>query len=209
MMLATGTALLVAAPAPSFADIPAVSVAGTATNLNNPPFTLGYTFSTSTSFKIDGLGLYDQGNDGLVDSHDIGLWDSGGNLLASATVDAGTTDSLINGFRFVSIAPVTIAAGTYSIGALFLTGNDPNFFGGDGTLSSISGFTYLSSAYAGGGMLSDPTTLNGGGVPAYVGPNLLVASVPEPASWAMLLLGCGLVGATLRARPSSVRLTYA
>jgi hypothetical protein len=49
------------------------------------PFTLGYSFSTTTPFHIDALGVYD---DGLGSVRRVGLWDSAGNLLTSTTIQA-------------------------------------------------------------------------------------------------------------------------
>jgi len=203
LTFAMTSALMLVASTSAFAtDTPAVTVAGTANNLGNGPFTLGFNFTTTTSFTLDGLGIYDQDGDGLVDSHDVGLWDAGGTLLTSTTVGAGTTGSLISGFRFASITPVTITPGTYNIGALFLGCNDPNFFGGDGALSTISGLTFVSGAYASGATLSNPVNPFGA-APAFIGPNFLVSSaVPEPATWALMLLGFGMAGYAMRKRPN-------
>jgi hypothetical protein len=67
---------------------------------------------------ITSLGFYDQGQDGIATSYQLGLWDGSQNLLATATV---TPSSPLTGdFRYAAIPPVTI--GTPSISAPFTIG---------------------------------------------------------------------------------------
>ena len=54
---------------------------------------LGYQFTLDSTTTFDGLGLYDADSDGLNDSHEVGVWDLGGNLLASTTVGPGTSSA--------------------------------------------------------------------------------------------------------------------
>jgi len=74
--------------------------------------TLGWGFSLTTPLTVTDLGYFD-GNLGLVDPHPVGIWDSIGNLLATATVPSGGAGALVNGFRFVPITPVTLGAGFF------------------------------------------------------------------------------------------------
>jgi hypothetical protein len=176
---------------------PAVTIDDTTgNNLGNPPFTLGWQFTTSTAFNVTALGVFDDSQDGLTVSHAIGIWDSGGNLLASTTVASGTTDPLTNQFRYASIASLFIAPGTYQIGALWTDGNDAivaTGFAGPTNLQTEAGITFDTDTYAPGGVLANPT--NSGSGQGYFGPNFLTAAattVPEPASIA--LFGAGLAG---------------
>jgi hypothetical protein len=94
-------------------------------------------------------------------------------------------------------AGVALTAGSYWIG---LSG-DP----------SEIGWTYNSSTpgslfILGGDILGGPLP---GSVAYRIHDNLLTGSVPEPATWAMMLVGFGLVGAGMRRRRQSVRVTYA
>src|SRR3954469_16560205 len=68
---------------------------------------LGYDFTVgSTPIMITALGLWDgpQSNgsigDGFASEHIVGLWDNSGNLLATATMLIGTTDTLMGEFRY-------------------------------------------------------------------------------------------------------------
>jgi hypothetical protein len=66
-------------------------------------------FARTNNIAITQLGVYDHGGDGLANAHRIGLWLTNGTLLASSTVPAGTTGTLIDGYRYVPIDPVVLA----------------------------------------------------------------------------------------------------
>ncbi len=84
--------------------------------------TFGWSFTVGgTSIQVTRLGFFDESGDGLAQAHDVGLWDNSGTLIASVTVQAGTASSLVNGYRYEEITPVTLAAGqTYTMGAFYL-----------------------------------------------------------------------------------------
>jgi len=174
----------------------------TGQQLGNGPFTLGWEFQANTAEIVTALGAFDDSQDGLNESHDVGLWDANGVLLASTTIASGTGAALINQFRYNSVAPVTLVAGQdYFIGAVWLDGADPMVFAATG-LTTDPSITYLSSAYIAGGTLTDPTFLDGG-LGGYFGPNLIGSTVPEPLS--LSLFGAGLAGAAaIRRRKKSV-----
>ena len=80
--------------------------------------TLGYSFSVNGSAVVSALGVYDSGFDGLVNAHDTGIFDSAGTLLVSTTIPSGSVAPLIDKFRYVSITPLLLSSGTYTIGHL-------------------------------------------------------------------------------------------
>ena len=84
-------------------------------------WSLGWSFSTYNDILITDLGFYDYANsvqDGLAYDHQIGLWTGDGTLLTSAVVNSGTSDPLIDSFRYASISPVLLEAGeTFMIAA--------------------------------------------------------------------------------------------
>jgi VPDSG-CTERM motif len=83
--------------------------------------TLGWAFSLSAPVTVTQLGVWDQGGDGLTREHQVTIWDSTGTLiLAQTTVPSGMGATLDSGFRYVSIGSVVLAAGNYTIGALFI-----------------------------------------------------------------------------------------
>ena len=156
----------------------------TGQTLNNPPFTLGWEFLTNNAITVNALGFFDDSQDGLAESHDVGLWDASGNLLAQTTV--ASTDILVNQWRYSFVAPVTLAAQQdYYVGALYTSGADNVVFPGYSGVSTTANITYLNATYGEGGALADPT--NAFGANGFFGPN--ISTIPEPSTWAMLMLG--------------------
>ncbi len=159
-------------------------------DLGNPPFTLGWEFTVTSSIQVNGLAIYDQDENGLVDSYQVGIWNSSGTLLVSGTVASGTTDPLIDQFREVGVTATVLAPGDYFIGAVFTTGDDPVVFPGNSLtdFASGAGVTYDGATFANGSTLADPT--NADASPGFFGPNFVYTSTtatPEPSS--VLLLG--------------------
>ena len=53
---------------------------------------LGWQFQVNSAVTMDGLGIFDDAVfRGLSESHQVGLWDNSGNLLASTTVTIAST----------------------------------------------------------------------------------------------------------------------
>lgn len=81
--------------------------------------TVGGIFLTSYSYypQLNYLGYADPTGAPLVDSHLVTLWDnSTGNVIASATVPAGTAAPLIDGYRWVQLSStVTLNYGSYYV----------------------------------------------------------------------------------------------
>lgn len=193
-------AILALSAATAATAVPAISVSNSVgTTLANPPFTLGWSFTVVTPVRVTALGFFDSGQDGLVESHALGLWDASGTLLATGSVSAGTSNTLVDFFRYVSVTPVNLATGNYTIGALFTSGLDGVHFPGTaGTLTVDPRISFGGATFAFGGVLANPTLFTGG--EGYIGPNMNIAPVPEPATWAMLIAGFGLVGYVSRRR---------
>src|SRR5262245_26670035 len=97
------------------ADTPAFTSGG-ATPEPPPSFTgtRGWTFyvsSPATGISITQLGVFDFVGDGLINSHQIGLWTTDGALLASVLIPAGLSGSFVGGYRYMPIEPLFIPAG--------------------------------------------------------------------------------------------------
>jgi hypothetical protein len=176
-----------------------VSVSGGTAEVDTGTWTLGYSFLVNTSINAVSLGVFDQGGDGLLVSHDVGLWDSSGTLLASATVAAGTLDPLNGGFRFAAISPVSLAAGSiYYVGSVNGIDGDPWLQ--DPVITSPPETTYLARRYefsSGGLVFPD---LSGSGETGYFGGNFEFGAggVPEPSTSA--LAGAALAALSLLRR---------
>lgn len=173
---------------------PAFLISNTAGDLLlNPPFTLGFQFSTNSAITVTSLGVFDSDQDGLNEQHPIGLWDDAGTLLASAIVPDGSSGMLVNQFRYVSIAPILLnSGGVYRIGALD-NGVDPLIGPGAATdFVTDMAISFLGNSFIMGGTLTDPPL--GGTNPAFFGPNFLFRTAAVPAPGVLGLLGTGLLG---------------
>jgi hypothetical protein len=169
-------------------------------------FTAGWTFSLSAPVLLTDLGIFDSNNGtGLSSSHQVTLWTSAGVMEAQATVPAGTTAPLTDGFRYVSLAtPILLAAGNYTIGALYSGPGDAALYHAS-VISTASGVTYIDSRSTFGDVF--PGTDAFGNIKGYFGPNFQFTSppangVPEAGSTvALILLGLTVVfGAALMFR---------
>ena len=114
-------------------------------------------------------------------------------------MDSGTTDPLLNQFRSKAVTPFLLPPGDYTIGALYLTGDDPLVgpsFVDPINFATAPQVTFGESRFIPGSALSPPTaTIDD--VPGYFGPNFdfAPAVVPEPATLTLLGLGAaGLAG---------------
>ena len=166
----------------------------------------GYTVTFNQEVYVNALGLWDYQANGLVDAHQVGLWNSGGTLLAQAVVDNSSTVvasvNSQNAWRFTSIATVLLMPGTYKLGAYYPTPADAfvaslnvppaqivvnplatygNSFATDGTIQFFTEPTNMG-----------PSTWD----PAFFGPNAQVSPVPEPGT--LVLMGLGLAAARRR-----------
>lgn len=83
--------------------------------------TQGWNFTPTRKILVSQLGVYDYLGDGLGQAHAVGLWTTGGTVIAQGTVPAGTGAPLVSGSRFVDITDVELAKGTtYVLGAYYL-----------------------------------------------------------------------------------------
>src|SRR5260370_36496612 len=134
--------------------------------------TLGCRFSLVNAVTVTDLEYFD-GNGGLTDAHPIGIWNSIGILLAEATVPSGATADLLSGFRFVSIAPVILGAGSYSIGG-YANATSPDEFRFEvSSLTTVAGLSFgLANLYTKADSLTRPTTkADAFSQDGYFGPN--------------------------------------
>ena len=149
---------------------------------------------------IDSLGFWDQNQDGLAESHRVGIWRvSDQTLMVSGTVPAGTTATLVGEYRYVNVGNTILQAGT----AYILAGHSENAldarpfqgsiiwsvaivgnFSNQGAFLGSSSFVYPSNV---------SSTLRG---PA----NANFSPVPEPSACALALVGVAVLGLRWRKR---------
>jgi hypothetical protein len=199
--LSVAMALTAAASAASADTIALDFTGGTAYGfVTDPqPNTVGWAFSLGDAVNVTKLGFYDLGGDGLAVSHQVGIWNNNQTLVASGTVVS--SDVLQAGFRWTDISPVTLAAGSYRIGAL--VSSDDYYYSQAGTVTTATPVTYGGGAFTTGTFAypdqSSYTTMG------RFGPNFqfVTAAVPEPSAYLLVIAGLGVVAGIRRKRIAS------
>jgi hypothetical protein len=153
------------------------------------------------------LGVFDSGGDGLVNSHQVGLWRNDpdnrtGTLLASATVPAGTAALLEWGYRWMPITPVLLprTLASYVVGAQYSAGDADDLVtprpSGPWPYFQFAPDIYAITAGARvalGNDLPYPVSWWGCGEGCtpeiFWEPNFRYSLVPEPSVWVLLLPG--------------------
>jgi hypothetical protein len=205
-LLAAASSLSPAAATPvPPAGTPAISIGSTGTD-GSSAATRGWSFTLGNEINVTALGFYDNQLNGLVDSHQVGIWDVSGTLLVTGTVSSGTLSPLTSQFRYTTTLSGTtdLLPGDYRLGGLG-TLNDQSRRGvlvSDTT--TASGVTYIGSLSNGNaGTFSDPTTptTDLGYDVGYFGPNFQFTpvAVPEPGPLGILAVA-GLCMGLLRRR---------
>lgn len=212
-VLAAGFGLMLASPSARAIAIIDITDDAVGSGVWGLDYTSGYEFEVGPgSLTFNALGLFDvqtatpilgpSNTVGLDFSHVVGVWDATGFLVTSATVDPGdpteASSNTYGNWVYQSIAPVTLGAGTYRIGALFLgaQGQDEPRMVQQTAISNDPNVTYLRGMYTAGSTLSAPTLTFTRNDDQYFGPTMLSISVPDGGSLAVLaLFSCaGLLG---------------
>ena len=161
--------------------------------------TLGWAFVVNSPIKVEALGIFDVGADGLAAGHEIGLWSGSGTLLATgAIITANSTavasTSPAGNWRSISITPLTLPIGIYVVGATYasLPGFDPDPIYEEAAPSTVPSVFFAIAKSASGPGLIFPAIDQPGVGGGYFGPTVFTAPVPEPSS--LLLLGFAVTG---------------
>lgn len=173
----------------------------------NSGTTVGVSFTPSADINVTALGSFDPEGDGFLGTPVVGIFDDAdASLLTSVTLPTGTSAPLdADGFRYVSIIPLHLAAGrSYTIAQA------PSRTDGlviPVALNTAPEITSNGSRFTESIDLAFP--IHSIEYPAYFGgPNFQFTPVPEPTAWAALsaagLLGWGLVRRSRR-QPGSPR----
>jgi len=154
----------------------------------------GFTFYITAPITVSALGLWDDNSNGLNSAHQVGLWEYGAALKATATIDNLSTvvpslNSDNGRWLFTTLAaPVTLGVGTYTLGFFNPNGGDNfyNFSPGNEIFQDEASYQFA-SARASSNSLIFPDSNSGSS--GWVGPNLQTAAVPEVGSIVMGSIG--------------------
>lgn len=201
---AAGVCSILLAATVSGAVVPAFDFPQPASPANTATGNDAYFFTPLSNIRVTALGMYDHDQDGLGQYHPVMLYEvAGGVVLASATV--GGTDGFISGvFRYLSISPVFLQAGTqYAVVGFTLADRGTHAWNPPGLVIApqigYDGYAYNYNAFPSlptGSLRTDMT---------FFGPGFLFTEAPEPGAFAMTGAGLLLLGAGLyrrRGRPS-------
>lgn len=176
--------------------IPAISITSPTVTSTGASYTFGYDFTADANLQVTALGVYDNLEDGLASTYEVGIWNSSAVPLGSVVVPSGTGATLISGFRYQDLStaiPLTNGA-SYRIGALVTAGQE---LVNAGSVVTKSITIDTPDLYTTGPTLSYPATLSGYSPPKmYMTANMLL--VPEPS--AVLLVGSGLLALVAAAK---------
>ncbi len=148
--------------------------ANNAADFNSGHFCLGYSITPNVDVTVTALGFYDSGQDGLTQSHAVGIFDSKQTLLVSVLVTpSAPLDHL---FRYVSSPATPLKAGqTYYVVAT--TGDEKYAYNAYGFASNPL-VTYGTDYYIVSDTLAFPTMNSPPVDPAWFGPNFKLIPAP-------------------------------
>lgn len=219
--IAFGAGLSLPAVANATATGPAWEFTSASNSFSNGSWNFANSFTVLNTVQVSGLGWFADPNTGNVDANPVALYRCNtagclttGSLLAQVVVD--NTFAQQGNFRFVTIANLLLEPGDYLIGGI----SDSNNYTWNNVGFSVNpNLTYNDNrwfATTSGAAPTFNTTVRNDVTDGYWGPNLFLGSatfagVPEPSIWAMMILGFGFVGGTMRTakRRKKLAVSYA
>ena len=208
--------LLLNAAIAAAASIATPALAGTviydtpSSTVSNQAWTgvLGLDFTVvGRPITISALGAFDGDNNGINSNIFVAIFDSAGNLVVNP-INFNGSAATGQDFLFRNISSVTLGPGSYQLAAWGYGAAEGNYNAYGPAGSAITFNSLFGSLQATGTRYGDAGTAGilatnvDNGLTRY-GAGTFVASVPETATWAMMLVGFGMIGGAARSRRAS------
>jgi len=201
LTLAAASALAIVSASPASAAVITYTISGTFSGTTGAVSYTGQqaTFTgigdTSTLRTVNGFET--------VTLNSLTAADSNG--VTTLTVLSPMTFIYDASFGFVAFANSTVTGQLFAIGVAGLSNYDGISNFGQSAPSDLSGPTSGADPYLSNlGNVSIDTVRQ-----ARFSASVVTAAVPEPATWAMMLVGFGMIGATARYRRRTTKIAYA
>jgi hypothetical protein len=168
-------------------------------NVGSQDGTIGYSFRANASMTVSDIGVFANILQATSPMR-VGLWDSAGNLLADKNITSSSPQTGTSRYEPLTTPVSLVGDQVYHIGAWFPTTFSYSIVGKDfgGSITTSPGIALIGYVANPTGF-AFPTPVTGGeGIFALTG-NLLIPSVPEPATAALILVSL-LTYAGLRSR---------
>ena len=176
--------------------------------------TMGLDFTVNAPVTVTSVGVFDGSSNGLFSNLSATIYDASGTALFAPVTFATGTQSSGQAYIFRIITPLVLTPGSYQVAAWGYNGSEINYNTFGNNPGPIT-FNTAGGRLAAAGTRYSPTagvqgTIVDNGLTRYGAGSFIVAAVPEPATWAMMLLGFGMVGFGLRSRRKvTARVAYA
>lgn len=204
--LAAATIAIAAVAAPASAVVVYDTASGLGGN-QSWAGTLGMDFKVNSAISVTSFGAFDALSDGITTDIFVAIFDSTGTIISPVVNFNGTTAAPGSSYASLAVTPFILTAGTYQVGSWGYNATDQNYNnsgpGGPITFNSFNGkLVALGTryAFAPGGLATIPDV----GLTRYGAGTFTTATVPEPATWALLLSGFGMIGFAMRRRGTAL-----
>ncbi len=149
--------------------------------------TLGWEFTVTDYCTVSSLGIWDSGSDGLSKIHQVGIFRTDNlALVVGASIVDGTAAPLIDGSRFVPVAPVTLFPGV----SYYILGDDftaDAFVSGPNSMGFAPEINWLALANGTGNSINSAPVFPPGSL-GNLGPNFRY-TVPAPGTVVLMAVG--------------------
>lgn len=208
----TAAASLFLAAAPAYSNTIVYNAPNTRLTNQNWTGTLGLDFTVNAPVNVVALGVF-AGSANVTSDAKVVIFDENGAAVSPIVSFLGTLNPAGDAYVFKSVTPFTLGVGNYQLASWgFGTGfgfYNPRAFGGSDpsevTFNSAGGkLTATASRYNNPGVFGTRATILDALPVQYGSASFVVAAVPEPATWGMMIVGFGMAGVAFRRRKAAV-----